>query len=183
MIREKYGYAESSNIKATKAGHIFDVVQEDTALENGMPVVLGELDEILEVRKATTPKAADEVVLVLSALVGTDDSTSTSIQEWFYRKEAGEVARAYELVKDDRFAVADYMIKPLSSKVEVGNTVTITESVPEGTKQFYTEVAHGSDTTTAGTNGFMARIEGVETKGELTLVRLRVLKNTPVAGA
>lgn len=178
MAKTKFGYAESSNLKATKAGHIFDVIQDGAALENGMLKKLGELDEVLEVREVTDAAAGDKVVLILSALVGDDDSSSTNIQEWYYRKEDGEVARAYELVEEDRFAVADYMIDALSDSVVVGNTVLL-----DTTTKFYKEAASTSDADNAKTNGFMARIEGVENKGALNIVRLRVIKNATVVPA
>lgn len=178
MAKTKFGYAESSNLKATKAGHIFDVIQDGVALENGMLKKLGELDEVLEVRKVADAAAGDKVVLILSALVGDDGSSTVNLQEWFYRKEDGEVARAYELEAEDRFAVADYMIDALSDSVVVGNTVAL-----DTTTKFYKEIAASSDAETAKTNGFMARIEGVENKGALNLVRLRVIQNVTIAPA
>ena len=63
MAKTKFGYAESSNLKATKAGHIFDVIQDGAALENGMLKKLGELDEVLEVRKVTD--AAERIEMEL----------------------------------------------------------------------------------------------------------------------
>lgn len=176
MAKTKFGYAESSNIKATKAGHIFDVIQEGAALENGMLKKLGELDEILEVRNVTNAANKDKVVLILSALVGYDNSTTANAQEWYYRKEEGEVARAYEVVEEDRFAIADYMVTALGETPAVGNTVVLNPA--DG---FYKEIAATADATTAGSYGFMARIEGVEVKGELTLVRLRVIQNKVIA--
>ena len=176
MARKQYGYAESSNLKATTAGHIFDVVQADTALENGMLKKLDEIKEVLEVREVKNAEAKDKVVLILSTLIPYDTSNTLYTHESYLRKEAGEVARAYELVEEDRFAVADYMIKAANSKLAAGNFVVLDDATG-----FYQEVAKGQEATKAAENGFMARIEGIETKGAITIVRLRVIQNTQIA--
>ena len=176
MERKRYGYAESSNLRSTRAGHIIDGVQADAAIENGMLKKVGELNTALEVRNVAKAGAKDKVILALSALTPYDTSRTAYAHESYLRKEAGEVARFYTLEAEDRFAVADYMITALSDKVVVGNTIIL-----DPTTEFYKEVAHGSDTATAAANGFMARIEGVEPHGEFNLVRVRVIQNVQLA--
>lgn len=176
MAREKFGYAESSNIKATVAGHIISGVNTDLPIENGMLWKLGAKttgsDEIYAVSR---PAAGDKVWLSLSALYGYDTTSTLGQHEMYLRKEAGEPARMYELVQYDRYAVADYMITPISSSngVQAGNLVKV-----DPTTGKYTEVAASTSTSALG---FVARIESIEYKSNLTIVRLYVLKNEQVA--
>ena len=176
MARTKYGYAESSNIKATIAGHTRSAVNDDLAIENGTLWKLGAKttgsDEIYNVTK---PSAGDKVWLALSALYSYDTSSTLGQHEMFLRKEAGEAARIYELVENDRFAVADYMITPVTSggAPKVGNYVKADPATGK-----YTEIAASTSTDSLG---FVAEIQSLEYKSNLTIVRLRVIKNEQVA--
>lgn len=174
MAREKYGYAESSNIKATIAGHTRSAVNADLPIENGTLWKLGAKtagsDEIYAVTK---PAAKDKVWLALSALYSYDTSSTLGQHEMYLRKEAGEAARIYELVENDRYAVADYMITPASTKLQVGNLVKADPATGK-----YTEIAASASTDAIG---FVAEIQSIEYKSNLTIVRLRVLKNVQVA--
>lgn len=175
MARTKYGYAESSEIKATNAGHIVSAVNADLAIENGTLWKLGTKttgsDEIYNVTK---PAAGDKVWLALSALYAYDTTTTLGQHEMYLRKEAGEAARIYELVQYDRYAVADYMITPLTNEAlpTVGNLVKVDPSTGK-----YIEIASSTTTTSLG---FVARINSVEVKSNLTIVRLEVIKNEQV---
>lgn len=175
MARTKYGYAESSEIKATNAGHIVSAVNADLAIENGTLWKLGTKttgsDEIYNV---TVPAAGDKVWLALSALYAYDTTTTLGQHEMYLRKEAGEAARIYELVQYDRYAVADYMITPLTANTlpQVGNLVKVDTSTGK-----YTEIASSTTTTSLG---FVARINSIEVKSNLTIVRLEVIKNEQV---
>ena len=177
MARTKYGYAESSEIKATNAGHIVSGVNADNAIENGTLWILGEKtsgsDEIYEVTKPTATSAG--VWLALSALYAYDTSTTLGQHEMYLRKEAGEAARMYELVKYDRYAIADYMITALSSTTGpvVGNYL-----IPK-TDGTYTEVSKGTEQspTDISSYGFVAKINSIEHKSNLTIVRIEVVKN------
>ena len=171
MARTKYGYAESSEIKATNAGHIVSGVNADNAIENGTLWVLGNKtdgsDEIYAVTKPTA--TSDQVWLALSALYAYDTSTTLGQHEMYLRKEAGEPARMYELVKYDRYAIADYMITPLASSGPVVGNYLIPKT--DGT---YTELASSA---TLSNYGFVARINSIEYKSNLTIVRIEVVQN------
>ena len=176
MARTKYGYAESSEIKATNAGHIVSAVNENLAIENGTLWKLGTKttgsDEIYNV---TRPAATDPVWLALSALYAYDTSTTLGQHEMYLRKEAGEAARLYELVPYDRYAIADYMITALSATdgPQVGNFVKVDPSTGK-----YTEIAASASQTGLG---FVARINSIEYKSNLTIVRIEVVKNEDAA--
>lgn len=174
MVRTKYGYAESSDIKATVAGHIFDIKNDTLAIENGTLWKLGEMSQADEIYAVTKAAKGDKVVLALSALYSYDTSTTLGQHEMYLRKEAGETARAYELVEHDRYAVADYMIKAVGDSVAVGNYVVVSDA-EDAT---YQEVASSED---VSTYGFVAKIVGTKVNSNLTIVRLDVIKNAEVA--
>lgn len=173
MAREKYGYAESSALTATYGGHhIHSVVDEENALENGMLVVLdGDID--VENRSIKTPTATDKVALVLDVIVPYDTSTTEAQSEYYYNFEAGRSVRAYELFENDRFAIVDYLVTaPLAGAgqaCEVGNYL-----VADDNRKYKEVAADGFD---ASSVGFAAVIQAIEYKSNLTLYRLRVVKN------
>lgn len=173
MARVKYGYAESSDLRATLAGHIHSVVHETMALENGMLMKLGKMVKGKEMYGVELPAQGDKIVLILSALYAYDESTTLGQHEMFLRKECGEAARAYDIEANDRFAIADYMITPVGEKVAAGNLL-----VADTATGFYTEMSAEADT---AAYGFVAEIEDVIYKSNLTLVEIRVLKNETVA--
>ena len=180
MARTKYGYAESSNIKATIAGHNFDIKNDTLPIENGTLWKLGELTQPNEIYAVTKPAKGDKVVLALSALYSYDTSTTLGQHEMFLRKEAGETARAYEIVEHDRYAVIDYMIKPVSTDTGVvaGNYIVVNDASNADTT--YQEVASTGD---VSAYGFVAKVVKVEVKSNMTIVRLDVIKNATVVAA
>lgn len=173
-----FGYVETSNLKATVAGHIFDVVM-NTGLENGMALKLGDLTSANEIHDAALPAVTDEIVLVANEALIYDESTRKAQEEWFYSIPAGEVARCYEVAKYDRFSVLDYSITALADKVVVGNYIVV-----DPVTGFYKEVAKsGFD---ADDYGFAARIFAIEPRmigstSNATLVRVEVIKNETVS--
>lgn len=174
MAREKYGYAETSDLRATLAGHIHSVVKDDLALENGMLMKLGKLKKADEIYEVTLPAAGDKIVMIHSALYAYDTSTTLGQHEMYLRKEAGEAARAYDIEPLDRYAVADYMVTALANnKVVEGNLVVVDPATGK-----YKELAANGDVSKAG---FVAEIEKIVHKTNLTLLHLRVLKNEDVA--
>lgn len=179
MVREKYGYAESSDIKATNAGHLYHIMNDQVAIENGTLWKKGEVlmhdTQNEEVYKAEVPAVGDKLILALSVLMAYDTSTTLGQHEMFLRKEAGEIARAYELVEGDRYAIADYMITPLTEgKVPTKKNLLVWDAATGK----YKEIAASGD---VSTYGFVARVNNVEYKSNLTIVRIEVLKNETVA--
>lgn len=173
MVREKYGYAETSDLRATLAGHIHSVVKDDLPLENGMLMKLGKMKKADEVYEVTLPAAADKVVLIHSALYAYDTTTTLGQHEMYLRKEAGEPARAYDIEPLDRYAIADYMVTPLADKVVEGNLVIVDPATGK-----YKELAATGDISKVG---FAAEIERIVYKSNLTILNIRVLKNEDVA--
>lgn len=173
MAKKKYGYAESSALTATYGGgHIHSVVDEDNIMENGMLIELGD-DIDVENRKAETPTATSKVCLLLDVAMIYDQSTTEGQAEYYYYVEPGKSARAYELFENDRFAIADYMVTaPLAGE---GKPCVVGNYLVADANRKYKEVAAGSFD--AETVGFAAIIQEIVYKSNLTLYRLRVVKN------
>ena len=95
--------AESSRLKATTAGHIYDLEMiEDT--DNGTIVAIGVHVEG-QVYKAKTYAAGDKPYFILTPPLAYNGKKSQSDEKYFYNAK-GEIARAYELHVDDIFTVS-----------------------------------------------------------------------------
>ena len=120
--------AESSRLKATTTGHIYDLEMiEDT--DNGTIIAVGAHVEG-QVFKAKTYAAGDKPYLVLTPPLAYNGKKAWSDEKYFYNAK-GEIARAYELHKDDIFTVS---ADAFTGSPEVGKyidaTYTVKESAP-----------------------------------------------------
>lgn len=174
MKKEKYGYAESSALAATNGdGHIYSVIDNDNDLENGMLVTLDEVID-MENYSVRTPAQTDGVVLILDVIIPYDQSTSEAAHEYYYKFDAGTSTRAYNLIKNDRYAIADYMVTTIAGEgnpAVKGNYLVVNTA-----NRKYTEVAKSQDFNMES-YGFVAEIVDIVSRSNLTLYRLRVLKN------
>ncbi len=95
--------AESSRLKATGAGHIYDLEMiEDT--DNGTIVALGAHVEG-QLYKAKNFATGDKPYLVLTTPLAYNGKRGWSDEKYFYNA-TGEVARAYELYVDDMYTLS-----------------------------------------------------------------------------
>lgn len=175
MANTKYGVVETSKINTTYlgGGHIFSVVDEADAMENGMIVALGDPLETSgnEEYKAATPTKGSQVVLIANPALIYDQSTTVGQAEYNYQIEAGKPARAYSLIPRDMYGVSEYLITKVA-----GTTVTAKNLVVAKDRK-YQELAAGSPVTDYG---FVAKIRYTYVKSGVTMVMLEVLKNTEV---
>lgn len=124
--------AESSRLKATTAGHIYDLEMiKDT--DNGTIVCVGDLSDLgVQVFKAKNYVAGETPYLILTPPLAYNGKKVWSDEKYFYNAK-GEVARAYELHKDDIFTVS---ANAFTGDVAVGNLVdsgyAVIESAGEG---------------------------------------------------
>ena len=96
--------AESSRLKATGAGHIYDLEMiADT--DNGTIVGLGAHVEG-QVYKAKAYAADTKPYLVLTPPLAYNGKKSWSDEKYFYNA-TGEIARAYELYVDDIYTISE----------------------------------------------------------------------------
>ena len=128
--------AESSRLKATGAGHIYDLKMiEDT--DNGEIVAIGEHVEG-QLYKAKKFAEGDKPYLVLTPPLAYNGKKSWSDEKYFYNAK-DEVARAYELYVDDIFTVSE---DAFTGTPEVGKFVdaTYTVAAEAGTAGFVGEI-------------------------------------------
>lgn len=98
-----HAVAESSRLKATTAGHIYDLEMiADT--DNGDIVALGAHVEG-QVYKAKAYAAGSKPYLVLTTPIAYNGRKAYSDEKYFYNA-TGEIARAYELYVDDIYTIS-----------------------------------------------------------------------------
>ena len=117
--------AESSRLKATTAGHIYDLEMiADT--DNGSIVAIGAHVEG-QVYKAKAYATGDKPYFVLTPALAYNGKKSQSDEKYFYNAE-GEIARAYELYVDDIFTVS---ADAFTGTVETGSYVDATYAIKD----------------------------------------------------
>lgn len=123
-----YVVAESSRLKATVSGHIYDLkMTEDT--DNGTIVAVGNFVEE-QVFEAKTYAAGDTPYLVLTPSLAYNGKKAWSDEKYFYNAK-GEIARAYELHKDDIFTIsADAFTGSPAVGKYVDATYAVADSAP-----------------------------------------------------
>ena len=117
--------AESSRLKATTTGHIYDLKMTENT-DNGTIVAIGDHVEG-QVFKAKTYAVGDKPYLVLTPPLAYNGKKAWSDEKYFYNAR-GEIARAYELHKDDIFTVS---ADAFTGSPEVGKYVDATYTVKE----------------------------------------------------
>ena len=119
--------AESSRLKATIAGHIYDLEMiEDT--DNGTIVSIGALSDLgVQVFKAKEYATGDKPYLVLTPPLAYNGKKGWSDEKYFYNAK-GEVARAYELCVDDIYTLS---ANAFIGTPEVGKFVDATYTVAD----------------------------------------------------
>ena len=123
--------AESSRLKATISGHIYDLkMTEDT--DNGTIVAVGAHVEG-QVFKAKAYTAGDTPYLVLTSPLAYNGKKAWSDEKYFYNAN-GEIARAYELHKDDIFTVS---ADAFTGSPAVGKYVDSTYTVADATTNIH----------------------------------------------
>lgn len=170
----KHGMFESSRIKATDCGHLYDVVFEED-IDNGVLVKVGDYTgNGLQEREGTVATIKDKVAVTGNPVLIKDAFTTQQNQPYNYYIKAGTDVKCYELVPEDIFAVADYQFTTGSAaNVKVGAYVTI-----DGNGAYVAAAEAGTLTTT---NGFVGKIHSIATSTYFTMVRIEVIQNTTIA--
>lgn len=167
--------AESSNLKATIVGNMYDLIVRDDsekaiAIDNGMAVVVGDFTgDGLQTRYAKVAADTDKIALVLSVPTVKDGYSKTSEQPYNFYNKAGAVVRAYEVVEEDIFGVSKNFVE---GDVAVGAYV-----VWDSAAMKYKVSASNP----AATNGFVAKVHSVQAGTFYDLVRLFVVQNKDMA--
>lgn len=166
---------ESSKMKATIVGNLYDVIVRDDAdeaiaVDNGTLIWVGDYTgEGLQTRYAKVAADTDKVALVLSVPTVKDGTTKGSEAPTNFYNKAGAVARAYEVVEEDIFGVSKNFI---DGDVAVGAYV-VWDSASKKYKV--------SATDPSATSGFVAKVHSIQVGSFYDLVRLFVIQNKDVA--
>lgn len=127
----KHAVAESSRLKATTAGHIYDLEMiKDT--DNGTIVAVGAHVEG-QLFKAKDYAAGDKPYLVLTPPLAYNGKKIWSDEKYFYNA-TGEVARAYELHVGDIYTLST---EGFTGAPAVGKYVDATHTVAESAGDNY----------------------------------------------
>ena len=133
---DTHAVCESSKLKATTAGHIYDL-KCHKALDNGAIVGVGAHDEG-QVFASKDYAAGDIACLILTPPFAYNGNKYQSEEKFFYNAE-GEIARAYELHVGDIYTIS---AKGLSGSPAVKSYIDAT----------------GKATAAAGETGFVGEI-------------------------
>ena len=126
---EAHVVAESSRLKATGAGHIYDLEMIENT-DNGTIVALGAHVEG-QVYKAKAYATGEKAYLVLTPPLAYNGKKAWSDEKYFYNAK-GEIARAYELYVDDMYTVSEdaFTGTPAVGKF-VDATYAVADAAPE----------------------------------------------------
>lgn len=126
---DAHAVAESSRLKATGAGHIYDLEMIDDT-DNGTIVALGAHVEG-QVYKAKAYAEGDKPYLVLTPPLAYNGKKAWSDEKYFYNAK-GEIARAYELYVDDIYTIsADVFTGTPAVGKYVGATYAVADTAAE----------------------------------------------------
>jgi hypothetical protein len=173
---KKHGMFESSRLKATNCGAIYDViVRDDTDTEidvdNGVAIKLGGYTrEGLQTRFATIAEAGDKIAVTGSPAIVKDAFTKQQEAEYNFYHEAGTIAKAYEVLDEDYevFAVASYQFTSGTPAVDAYVVV-------DGNGGW--KIADADPT---ATNGFVGKVHSIASNGYYPMVRIEVIQNKQI---
>lgn len=168
-----HGMFESSRLKATVAGHLYDVIvredETEIAVDNGVCVRVGDYTgNGLQTRYAVVAAVGDKVAVTGSPAIVKDAFTRQQEAEYNFYHAAGTVAKAYELIEEDIFAVAKYQF--VSGDPVVGAYVTV-----DGNGAYAATTGKPADT-----YGFIGRVHSIASNDYYPMVRIEVIKNEQV---
>lgn len=170
----KHGMFESSRLKASITGRIYDLVFESD-IDNGVLVKVGDFTgDGLQEREGSVATIKNKVAVTGSPALIKEAYTTGQNQPYNYYNRAGVDVKCYELVPEDIFAVADYQFTEGSkANVKVGAYVTI-----DGNGAYVAAASAGTLTTT---NGFVGKVHSISVGTYYTMVRIEVIQNTEIA--
>lgn len=188
-----HGVFESSLLKSTIAGHLWDclVVQESgsgdsftrtpIAVDNGVAVKVGDFvtgannTQIgLQERYATIAGVKDKIGVVGSVPIVKDARTSLEETEPYFFNKAGQDSKVYEVVGDefdgDIFGVGLHQFTTATQNLAktLGSYVVV-----DGAGKWVAQATKP----TAANYGFIGRVHSTWTNGTYTIVRIYAIQN------
>lgn len=176
-----HGLFESSRIRASITGHLYDALvvdENDTpiAVDNGVAVKIGDFTgNGLQEQKATVAGVKDKVAIVGNPALVKAAFTKAQGEAYNYFVPAGTLAKAYEVTAESRdiFGIADYQFTEGSAaEVKVGAYVVL-----DGKGAYVAQAAAPVDTD----YGFIGRVHSISNGLFVNVVRIEVIKNEDVA--
>lgn len=169
-----HGMFESSRLKATIVGHLYDAIVRDEddkeiAVDNGVAIKMGEYTgDGLQTRYATIAKAGDKIAVTGSPAIVKDAFTQQQAAEYHFYHTAGVAAKTYEVVDEDIFAVAKYQFT--SGDPVIGAYVTV-----DGNGGWTAVTDKPADT-----YGFIGKVHSIASNDFYPMVRIETIKNEQV---
>ena len=174
VSKNTHGMFESSRIKATNCGHLYDAIVRDADekeidVDNGVCIKMGAFThDGLQTKYATIAAAGDKVAVTGSPAIVKDAFTKLQEAEFNFYHTAGTVAKAYELVEEDIFAVAKYQF--VSGEPVVDAYVTV-----DGNGAYVATAEKPADT-----YGFIGKVHSIASNDFYPMIRIEVIKNEQV---
>lgn len=167
QFEEKHGVAESTLMLGTVNGAHFYNMVSNVALDNGsvskFDVENYEGDDYFATE---VPAIEDEIVLLLNPVKIYEEFATQCQDEAYFYNAAGELIRAYEVKKSDRFSLSREAFKEdiTASEVAVGKYVVV-----DGTG-YKLDVVDTDPNAAAVTNGFVGKIVKVNANGTYLII-------------
>lgn len=189
----RHGIFESSRLKATDVGRLYDArvqatannVTSDIEVDNGVAIKIGDFTgNGLQEVYATIAGVGDKIAVVGTPAVVKDARVASDEIPSKFTNKAGRLAKAYEVLNDSHeiFAVADYQFTDASkANIKVGNYVTW-----DGTGMWVAVASTATAPKMAGengaTNGFIGKVHSIayDNIGLTTIVRIQCIQNVQI---
>lgn len=166
-----HGMFESSRIKATNCGHLYDAIVRDEneveiPVDNGVCLKMGAFThDGLQTKYATIAATGDKVAVTGNPALIKDAFTKLQAAEFNYYVEAGVPVKTYELVEEDIFAVAKYQFVNGDPVVDAYVTV-------DGNGAYVATAEMPADT-----YGFIGQVHSIASNDFYPMIRIEVIKN------
>ncbi len=171
-----HGLFESSNLKSTDVGNIYDVLVQNEGgtnidVDNGVAVHVGDYTgNGLQERKGTIATNKQKIAVVGAPANVKDAFTNAQAQPYNFYIPAGKPAKAYEIVEEDIFGVASYQFTKESAEYLKKDAYVVVDGNGMWVAQQDEPVG----------NGFVGKIHSISTGTYFTIVRIFTIQNKDV---
>lgn len=177
VASNNYTVWESSNLRSTIAGHLFDCLVrktidgEETPIdcENGASLVLGDYTgNGLQERYAKYAGVKDQIVVAGSVDLVKDAYNEAQAAANNFINKAGQDVKCYQVEQDDVFGISTSGFTSAENTLVVGNYVVV-----DGNGKFVAQASKPS----ASSYGFIGRIHSLHSNLYYTIVRIVTIQN------
>ena len=157
------GVVRLDNLAAVYGGAHIHSVKAKLNVENGNVGVVGvpyEGERELRLFKRATDPAKEKAAIVAQDEIMYDQTRRSQNNLKYFKIDAGQIFRVYDLVEGDIFSVSPDLIDALGEQVVIGNKVTL-----QANSFKYKEIAEAD----VADQEFVGRIEAIEKIGTQTV--------------